>query len=148
VRALGRWSVGLALAVLVSSCSDGNSFSPTVTNVAGSYTALSFTVSSTAGTVDLLGLGATVEVTLAPNGTTTGRLFVPGAGDNGGDLDADLTGTWTLAGNTVTFSQTGDTFIRDVPFTASQNRLTGEGTFEGQTVRLVLTKTSSSRVGA
>ena len=56
-------------------------------------------------------------------------------------IEADLTGTWTLSGNTVTFNQTADTFIRDVDFTAAQNSLDAEGTFDGTTVHLTLSKT-------
>ena len=89
------WALGLG------ACGgDGeSSFSPTVANVAGSYVALSFTVTSSVGTTDLLALGSTVTVALAADGTTTGRLFVPGGAEGGGDLDEDLAGTWTLAGN-------------------------------------------------
>lgn len=141
MRAQHGQTVALGLAVVLASCGGEESFSPTVETVAGSYTAASFTVSSPAGSIDLLALGAFVEVTLAADGTTTGQLFVPGAADDGGDADEDLTGTWTLDGSTVTFSQAADTFIPDVQFTAGRNRLTGEGTFQGQTVRLVLTKT-------
>lgn len=90
--------------------------------------------------MDLLALGAIVGVSLAPDGTSSGRLFVPGGAEGGGDLDEDLAGTWTLAGSTVTFNQTADTFIRDAEFTASRNRLTGEGAFGDQTIRLELTK--------
>lgn len=133
-------SAALCLALLLAGCGDEDGFSPSVETVAGSYSASSFTVGSGAGTIDLLALGSSVAVTLAPGGTTTGRLFVPGGAEGGGDLDADLTGTWTLEGSTVTFNQTADTFIRDAQFTASRDRLTGEGTFDGQTVRLVLTK--------
>lgn len=138
---LRRGAAAVGFGVLLISCGGDNGFTPTVENVSGSYSALSFTIESSVGTLDLLALGALVEATLDPDGTTSGRLFVPGADDDGGDLDEDLTGTWTLEGNTVTFSQTGDTFIRDVPFTVTEGRLTGEGTFEGQTIRLVLEKT-------
>jgi hypothetical protein len=134
-------TVALALAAVLASCGDDDKFSPTVENVAGTYSATSFTLSTPAGTVDLLGLGSSVTVTLEPDGTTTGRLFVPGGAEEGGDVDADLTGTWTLNGSIVTFNQTADTFIRDVEFTAGQNRLTAEGTFEDQTIRVVLRKT-------
>ena len=120
----------------------GSSFSPSVDNVAGSYTALSFTITSGAGTTDLLAIGSTVTVTLAPDGTTTGRLFVPGGGENGADLDVDLTGTWTLSGSTVTFNQGADSFLSGATFTATQNRLTSEGVFQGSTIRLVLGKSS------
>lgn len=133
-----RAVIPLTLALVLGSC--GDSFSPTVETVAGSYTAISFTLTSSVGTTDLLALGSTVDITLAADGTTSGRLFVPGGAEDGSDLDVDLVGTWTLAGSTVTFNQTGDTFIRDVQFTAGRNRLSGEGTFNGTIIRLVLGK--------
>jgi hypothetical protein len=143
--ALLRRPVTLCVVLLIAACGDddgsSDSFSPSVENVSGNYTATSFTITTSAGTLDLLALGSSVEVTLAPNGTTTGRLFVPGGDEDGGDLDEDLTGTWILSGSIVTFSQTADTFIQDAPFTASRDQLTGEGTFGGETVRVVLTKT-------
>jgi hypothetical protein len=123
-------------------CGGSESFTPTEETVAGTYQASAFTVTSGVGTTDLLAAGATVDATLAPDGTTSGRLFVPGAGENGGDLDEDLTGTWTLAGQTVTFDQTADTFIRDAEFLAGRNTLTGEGTFSGVTIFLQLVKTN------
>lgn len=86
-------------------------------------------------------MGSTVTITLASDGTTSGRLFVPGGAEDGSDLDVDLVGTWALMGSTVTFNQTTDTFIRDAEFTAGRNRLSGEGTFSGTTIRLVLNRT-------
>ena len=108
--------------------------------MAGTYEASEFTATTSIGTTDLLLAGATVDATLAPDGTTSGRLFVPGGGEDGGDLDEDLTGTWTLSGETVTFDQTADTFIRDAEFIAGPNTLTGEGTFSGVSVFLQLVK--------
>ena len=78
-----------------------------------------------------------MTLNLATDGTTTGQLFVPGGDEDGGDLDADLTGTWTLSGSTVTFDQAADTFFPDVEFTAEQDRLTGEGDFGDESIRLV-----------
>ena len=130
----------LALALSAVACGDDDSFSPTVETVAGSYTATTFTVSSVVGSVNLLAGGATVTLDLATDGTTTGRLFVPEGELDGSDLDADLTGTWSLTDSTVTFEQSANTFIPDVDFIASSNRLTGEGTFSGGTLLLVLTK--------
>jgi hypothetical protein len=92
------------------------------------------------GTVDLLAQGSQVTLNLATDGTTTGQLFVPGGDEDGGDLDADLTGTWTLSGSTVTFDQAADTFFPDVEFTAEQDRLAGEGDFGDESIRLVLTR--------
>ncbi|HYC31874.1 MAG TPA: hypothetical protein VEB59_06255 [Gemmatimonadales bacterium] len=139
MRALSRLSAALAIASLLAACGD-ESFSPTVDNVPGTYTASSFTLTSAGVTVDLLDQGASVEVTLAPSGTTTGRVFVPDGLEGGEDLDEDLTGTWALNGSTVTFDHTADTFLRDLQFQATRNRLTSEATFFDETIRIVLTK--------
>ena len=134
-----RLTVGLLVAA--AACGgDDDGFSPTVETVAGVYEAQILTLTTSTGTVDLLALGAIVDVTLAEDGTTAGRLFVPGAVVGGGDVDEDLAGTWSLSGSTVTFVQAADTFIRDVQFTATQNLLTGEDVFDGATVRLVLVR--------
>ena len=111
-------------------------------NVAGLYSAWTFTYETSTGTTDLLAAGAVVSIDLADDGTTTGEIFVEDGGEGGGDLDEDLTGTWTLEGGTVTFDQTADTFIRDLEFTADEDLLEGEDTFDDVTIRLVLTKPS------
>jgi hypothetical protein len=49
-------------------------------------------------------------------------------------------GLWTLANTQVTFSQSGDTFLRDLVFTVSGNTLVGNGAFSGTTLHVVLTK--------
>ena len=85
---------------------------------------------------ELLAKGATVKIALAMDGSTTGRLFVPGA-EGGGDLDADLSGSWTV----VTFSRTADTFVRAAEFTAGLNGLEAETNFNGDVVRLALART-------
>jgi hypothetical protein len=123
----------LALSLALAACGgDDDGFSPSVSNVSGTYHATTFT----AGPTNLLALGATVDVSLASNGTTTGHLTVPG------NVDEDLAGTWTLSGSTVTFSQTAGTLIQDATFTAEENRLTGNGTFNGLALLVVLTKNS------
>jgi hypothetical protein len=123
----------LALSLALAACGgDDDGFSPSVSNVSGTYHATTFT----AGPTNLLALGATVDVSLASNGTTTGHLTVPG------NVDEDLAGTWTLSGSTVTFSQTAGTLIQDATFTAEENRLTGNGTFSGLALLVVLTKNS------
>ena len=41
---------------------------------------------------------------------------------------------------TIAHNQTGDSFIRDVEFTAGPDQLNGEGEFSGAIIRLVLRK--------
>ena len=136
-----RRGAALILALALAACGDDDeSLGPTTDDVAGSYTATTFTLTSGSAEVDLLGLGASVTATLDAGGTTTGRLFVPGVGEGGGDLDEDLAGTWSLNGTTVTFSQANSTLINDVDFAVGPNTLTGEGTFQGSIILLVLTR--------
>lgn len=136
------WSarVSLLSAILLLPACGEDAFAPTVDNVSGSYEASDLTATQGEFTTNLLDLGATLRLTLNPDGTTEGRFLGPGLDEGGGDLDLDLAGTWTLEGNTVTFDQQSDSFLRSVPFVAERDRLTGEGTFIGTTIRVVLTK--------
>jgi len=135
VSKLGAVTLWLGLV----SCGD-DGFNPTVDEVAGAYQATTFTFDGGSGPTDLLAIGASVTITFAPDGTTSGRMLVPGVAAGGEDLDADLAGTWTLSGTTVTFDQAADTFMRDVQFTAEPSRLRAQGTFGEEVVVLVLTK--------
>lgn len=136
----------LGLACGLAGCG-GDAFTPTEDTVVGTYTASVFLLTTAGITTDLLALGASVIVTLAPDGTTSGRLFVPGAGENDQDLDRELIGTWTLNGNAVTFAQTTDPWIPEIEFTAGRDTLVGEGTFEEDRVRLELRRVQGATLG-
>jgi len=137
---LGAWS--LAAAALTACGDDNGAFSPTPATVQGTYNASLFTVTDGQNTINLLPLGATVHVVLNPDGTTTGHLSVPDLGFGIGAVDADLAGTWSLSGTTVTFSPTDpNSIIGDANFTAAQNSLDGQGDFQGHTIHLTLSKT-------
>jgi hypothetical protein len=131
----------LCLALALAGCGDDDEgFNPTVDEVAGSYSATTFRLTSGDTDFDLLALGASVTATLDSDGTTTGRLFVPGGVGGEGEVDEDLAGTWTLTGTTVTFTPSASTLISDVDFAAGPNTLTGQGTYQGALLLLVLTK--------
>jgi hypothetical protein len=49
-----------------------------------------------------------------------------------------LNGSWTLTGNTVRFTQTSDTFVRNMDWIAGKDRLSGDKTFGAVRVRVVL----------
>jgi hypothetical protein len=136
---LGAWSVAAAL---LAACGGDDPFTPTPATVQGEYNASRFTATNSQGTVNLLALGATVHVVLKPDGTTTGHLSVPDLGTGG--IEADLAGTWSLSGSTVTFNPDDpNSIIGDAEFTAAQNSLDGEGQFEGTTLHLTLSKTGT-----
>lgn len=136
----------LLAAASLSACSDSvaPSAEPTMQMVAGlyqaseSFGALSLTTTADGHTIDWIAAGTSILLELNSDGTTTGRLFIPGGDEDGGDLDADLTGTWTLSGGTVRLSHAADTFLRDMDFTFRDSRLEGEETFGEVTVSAVL----------
>jgi len=101
-------------------------FEPTTENVAGHYRLQSLVTIIGGVWTDWRAAGATFTIALAPNGTTSGHLFIPGSDDGGGDSSADMAGTWALSGETVTVTQAADSFVRDMAFHASENRLSGE----------------------
>ena len=89
---------------------------------------------------DLLAIGATVTATLNADGTTSGRLQVPGGVGGQGAIDENLAGTWSLSGTTVTFSPSASSLLTDVDFAVGPNTLTGEGIYMGAVLLLVLTR--------
>ena len=132
-----RFAVPMLCAVAVA-C--GSSTAPTTTDVVGSYSVSTFTSHDSTGTTNWLSQGALLNIVLTENDSTTGRLFVPGGADSGADLDADLIGTWLLHGDTVEFDEMADTFVRDMPFVYAGGKLTGQATFSGTDVKVVLAK--------
>jgi hypothetical protein len=134
VRAVG-------LGVLASACGSDNGFTPQPESVAGPYYASTFLVTQNGITADVLALGGSIDINLGSDGVVTGHLFVPNGNENGSDLDLDLEGTWKLNGTVVTFDMPNvDTFVRDVPFTVGTNTLTGDRTFNGTRIQVVLTQ--------
>lgn len=141
MRNILRRGATLCLALALAGCGDDDDgFSPTVDDVAGAYAASTFTLRSGDAEFDLLALGASVSATLDADGTTAGRLFVPGGVGGEGEIDEDLAGTWTLSGATVSFSPSASTLISDVDFAVGPGTLTGEGIYMGAVLLLVLTR--------
>jgi len=136
-----RSILAVAVAALSAACTH-DSFSPTINSVAGEYHLQSLTTFDSGGPRDWVAMGATLTLSLAPDGTTTGRLFMPGAGLGGSAVDVSMEGIWTLAFATVEFEPSYDTLLRDVTFVASANRLVGDHAYSnsGVSVRIVLTK--------
>ncbi|MBX6365003.1 MAG: hypothetical protein IRZ00_14130 [Gemmatimonadetes bacterium] len=139
--------VALLATLALAACGDDSPAGPpTQESVAGVYQASAghagavFEITALGQTTDVLAAGATIRLELKADGSTAGRLFVPGGDEDGSDLDADLTGTWTLQGDTVRLSHAADTFLRDIPLVVSRNQLTADQSFGGVRVRVSLVK--------
>jgi len=126
----------LAIAAIVACGSD--STAPNA--VVGSYAATQFTTTGTSGQTNQLLAGSTLNLTLASGGDLTGHLHI--AATNADPVfDADMTGTWVRTGNSVDFTQTADTFVRDITFSVEANGdLVGAGTFQGTAIALTLSR--------
>lgn len=108
-------------------------------DVVGTYELKTFTTTAGGVTTDQLEAGADLTLTLNPDNTMTGQLVVP---KNAGGTVAvvAMTGTWTLTGSTLRFEQNADTFVRQMPFEVTPNRLDGHATLKGTTFNVSLTR--------
>jgi hypothetical protein len=133
----------VALAAALLGCGDDNG--PTQESIAGPYFASTLLVTQNGVAADVLALGGSLDIALGSDGAATGHLFVPHGDENGADLNVDLQGTWQLNGKVVTFDMPNvDTFIRDMPFTAGTDTLTGDRTFNNVRIQVVLTRRPSA----
>ena len=134
---------GLICAAIVLACGSDTP-TDTGTGLEGSYNATQWSTTGTSGQTNQLLAGSTLNITLNANHTTTGHMHVTAQG-NDPAFDADMAGTWAKDGNTVSFSQGADTFVRDMDFTvapASSTRwsLVGDHVFSGTRVQISLTQ--------
>ena len=123
---LPRFFLGALAVATIGACADDPNVPPGSVPVGGQYHATTFTISPGGSPVNLLALGTSLVITLAPDHTTSGRLIVPAVVTGEEALDEDLAGTWRQSHDTVFFSQTADTFIRDVPFVVHGSALVGQ----------------------
>jgi hypothetical protein len=135
-----RAPILIGIAALVA-CG-GDSTAPNST-LAGTYVATQFVTTGTGGQTNQILAGSTVTVNLASNGSVSGHLHVVATNSNPA-LDADLAGTWTQTGNTVTFAQAADTFINNMTFDVVANgnlwQLVGDQVFSGTRIQITLSQ--------
>jgi hypothetical protein len=134
----------IGLPALLLAC--GGSDKPSSSGLAGGYAATTFRTTGTSGQQDQLVIGSTLQINLAENGTTSGHLHVAAYGGSPA-FDRDMAGTWTTTGNTVDFTQTADSFVRDMAFTVGTDvqgitTLAGDHTFSGTRIEVTLTRAS------
>ena len=123
----------LALAFLAA-CE--SSTDPSMESLAGTWSATTFTTTENGVTTNQISQDAFLGLTLTASGGVTGVLILPN--DN---VNESMAGSWTLNGNTVTFNQSADTFVRDMPFTLQgDGTLVGDATFGGVRIQITLTR--------
>jgi hypothetical protein len=132
--------VGLT-ATLFLACGSSTT-QPSGDSAAGNYTASSFVTSGNSGQRNELAYGSTLVLNLTAAGTTSGHLHIAANGAIQA-FDADMAGTWTQSGTTVSISQSVDTFVRNTPFQlfydpAGGWELVGDQIFSGTLFQIVL----------
>jgi hypothetical protein len=132
-------SIFLSLAA-ISACGGSEATAPSVP-IAGSYAATEFVTTGSSGQTNQILAGSTLVLVLLANGNVSGLLHMAASGGNPA-FDADMNGTWTQTGNTIAFSQTADTFVRNMTFTLVPNvnswQLSGDQVFSGTEVKVTL----------
>ena len=108
----------------------------------GTYLATTFRVTpSGQGVLNVLALGGTLGLNVANNYVTSGTLIVPASVNGGSTFTASLAGTATRTGSSVRFTQSADTFVRDLTFTLAENRLEAvDQVVGGTTYNIILTR--------
>ena len=109
----------------------------------GSYNAVQFVTTGSSGQTNQILAGSTLSINLMPNASTTGHLHVAALGGNPA-FDADMAWTWTQTGNSVTFSQAADSFVRNmnwvVTAAGSSWELVGDQVFSGTRTQVTLSQ--------
>jgi hypothetical protein len=134
---LARVLVGATLLVAASACRRSTDPDPLV----GTYLATTFRIAPAGqGAINVLAQGGTLGLNIANNYVTTGTLVVPASLNGGTTLTASMAGTAVRTESTVRFTQSADTFVRNLTFTLVDNTLTANQTLSGTTYDLVLTR--------
>ena len=134
-----RWTLLLTMLVVgLTACNDTTT--PDDAPLAGTYSATYFRVTpSGEGEIDVLLNGGELNIVIAENNTTSGRLILP-ANVNGG-LTASMAGTAALSGSTVTFQQVLDTPVRDLSWERTSGGLSvTDQSIEGTLYTITLTR--------
>jgi hypothetical protein len=109
--------------------------------IAGNYVGTTFQVTPTGESmIDVLARGGSLGITIANDNSTSGAVHVP-ASVAGTDFTESMAGTVVQTGNTVRFTQSADSFVRDLTFTINGSTLQAVNqVLSGATFNVVLTR--------
>ena len=86
--------------------------------IVGAYDAIEMIFISGVDTTDVLAGGGSLMLSLDVSAQASGRLFAPGQGPGGADIDEDMSGAWTydVITRTMRIAQQAPTFVRGAGF--------------------------------
>ena len=117
-----RSTILAAMPIVLLAC--GSSTTAPSNSVAGVYTPLVWVTVGGSGQTSELQVGSTLSLNLHSNGLVSGSLHLAATGSRAA-FDADMSGSWTLSGSTITISQSADTFVRNTSFEISPDPVQG-----------------------
>ena len=135
----------LAAAVVPVACGDSSVSGPAA-DVAGQYSVGpnkgEFIYANETKSWDLTQEGSYVHLSLSPDGTMSGSIFVPAETSADQDYHEDLSGVWTMRGDTVFFSHYSGsaTVLSTMPYLVNGDTLTGEHQYTDGYVKLTLVR--------
>jgi hypothetical protein len=136
VRRISVLACASALLLGTACSDDDNPTGPSVAQVAGSYQATLFSVTSGSLVQDILQSGGSLTATFNTNRTVTGHITIPTE-----SVDEDFNGEWKIDNGEVEIEEVPtDIFVEDLKFRVVGNTLVGDETFSGVRVQLTLTK--------
>jgi len=141
-RTLRRLQVISIVAAVAAIAACGSSSTPPQSPLVGSYTAFQWVTTGGSGQTNQLTIGSTLQITLNADGSTSGHMHL--AASNGAPAaDFDMAGTWNESNNVVDFTQTADTYVRNIIFAVQPIAngvvdLVGDQVFSGTRVQLTL----------
>jgi hypothetical protein len=139
-RGILRSILVAGLPVLLIAC--GSSTVAPTNSVVGSYVPTIWVTTGGTGQTSELQVGSTLTLTLHANGLTSGNLHLAATASRP-VFDADMSGSWTQNGSTISISQSIDTFVQHTSFEMSPDPISGwdlAGTtnFGGAQVQIIL----------
>ena len=106
----------LAASLLVVAVGCGGSTQPNT--IVGSYVATTFTVVAPGiPEENVLAMGGSLTIAIAPDNSATGLLFVPASANAGTAITSSMAGVAKQSESTVTFTPTAFSFIESLRFT-------------------------------